>query len=81
MAWKQSTRLPLTYLVREDLFIIQKPLSPVHQGIDVFGGWKLGRSFESNTIFPQVLVSVAEDATIECEEIGGGASTGSPRTG
>ena len=48
-----------TYLVRKDGFIVQKPLRPVHQGIDILWCWELGRPSVLCSVFPQVFISGA----------------------
>lgn len=45
-----------TYLIWEDILVVQDVLGPVHQSIDVLWGWKFGRLFVLDPVFPQVLV-------------------------
>lgn len=45
-----------TYLIREDILVVQNVLSPIHQSVYVFWGWKFGGLLVLDTIFPQVLV-------------------------
>ena len=46
-----------TYLVRENIFVVQESLRPVHERIDVVWGGELRWPLVSHTIFPKVLVS------------------------
>jgi hypothetical protein len=46
-----------TNLVREDRFVVQKTLGPVHKRIDIVWSRKFGRSLVLDTILPEVLKS------------------------
>lgn len=45
-----------TYLIWEDVLVVQDVLSPIHQSVDVLWSWKLCRPLVLDTVFPQVLV-------------------------
>lgn len=45
-----------TYLIWEDIVVVQNVLSPIHQSVNVFWGWKFGRPLVLDAVFPQVLV-------------------------
>lgn len=51
----------ITNLVREDCFIIEDALCPVHQRVHILGCRKLCGAFEFDPIFPKILVSAGHE--------------------
>lgn len=45
-----------TYLIWEDVLVVQNALSPVHQRVDVFWSGEFGRLLVLHAVFPQVLI-------------------------